>query len=93
MRPFVLLGMLALTTACNHAFAARWPIGPTSTHGDSALGPVALTTRTVIGKVPPATLVAVDSTRCVVSASRYASVKVGEDLACSWALGSGLPPR
>lgn len=48
--------------------------------------------KTVSAKEPPSRLVAVDGTVCLVSASRYDSVKVEERVWCDWRpRGGGAP--
>ena len=42
-------------------------------------------------KVDPATLVAIDGSRCTVTESRYRDIKVGDTVSCDWRVGSREP--
>ena len=70
MRRLIAAGALVAAAGCQHAFGGSWPPGTDAATDDVAGRQIAVTSRIVIGKVPPATLVAADSTRCVVAPVR-----------------------
>ena len=60
-------------------------------------GPSATTTpsgvsrKKVNGKEEPATLIALDRTRCTVTDARFRDIKVGDDVICSWGSSDRAP--
>ena len=50
-----------------------------------------LASKEVAGKEEPATLIAVDRSRCMVSAERFKNAKVGSREICDWRTGGRAP--
>lgn len=54
-------------------------------------GPLGPATKTVLCKVEPTTLVAVDGTVCNVRPGTFESTEVGDGVWCEWRRGPGCP--
>jgi hypothetical protein len=45
----------------------------------------------VNGKEEPATLIALDRTRCTVTEARFRDIKIGDDVTCAWSASDRAP--
>lgn len=54
-------------------------------------GPLGPGTKTVLCKVEPVSLVAVDGTMCTVRPTRFGEIEVGDPVSCDWQRGPGCP--
>lgn len=62
------------------------------TSGPSATAvPSAVSRKKVNGKEEPATLIALDRTRCTVTEARFRDIKVGDDVICTWSASDRAP--
>ena len=95
-----LVPLLVATTLCVACMKQRIPvIDPASA---AVSGKVAgqrpresseanLSRKRVDSKADPATLIAIDGSRCTVTESRYRDTKVGDNVTCDWRAGSRAP--
>lgn len=62
------------------------PSTPSATNASSGVS-----RKRVNGKEEPATLIALDRTRCTVTDTRFRDIKIGDDVTCSWSASDRAP--
>ena len=78
MHRTTLLGILLFTAACGGGMMPEYnPMG------------APISTKKVVTKSEPATLIAGDGSACAVSPDRFEGTRVGDFVRCSWRGGSG----
>jgi hypothetical protein len=60
------------------------PRQPTGSAAGNRTKDIRVDVKRVAGKEPPATLIAEDHTRCVVTEGRYRETEIGSDAWCAW---------
>ena len=95
-----LLPLLVLTTIGVACMKQRNPVidpasaavsGKVAGQRPGANTDASLSRKRVDSKVDPATLVALDGSRCTVTESRYRDIKAGDNVSCDWRVGSRAP--
>ena len=64
---------------------------PTGGGGSTPSVSSGVSRKRVNGKEEPATLIALDRTRCTVTDTRFRDIKIGDDVICSWGASDRSP--